>query len=74
MLQSRLALRYILRNPDIIPILGLSHVQHFDNVAKAVKERRDLDLSEQAALEKANPEAMANLPAKYAWLRDWEYV
>ena len=29
-LQSRLALRYILRNPDIIPIPGLSHVQHVE--------------------------------------------
>ncbi|MHC4458571.1 MAG: aldo/keto reductase [Planctomycetota bacterium] len=71
---ARLALRYILRNPDIIPIPGLSHVEHVDNVAKAVKERRDLDLSEQSALDKANTEALANLPAKYAWLRDWEYV
>lgn len=71
---ARLALRYILRNPDIIPIPGLSHVEHVDNVAKAVKERRDLDVSEKAALDKAKTEALANLPTKYAWLRDWEYV
>ena len=71
---ARLALRYILRNPDIIPIPGLSHVEHVDNVAKAVKERRQLDTSEQAALKRATAEGMANLPANYAWLRDWEYV
>ncbi len=71
---ARLALRYILRNPDIIPIPGLSHVQHVDNVAKAVKERRELDMSEKAALDTANAEGMAKLPPKYAWLKDWEYV
>ncbi len=71
---ARLALRYILRNPDIIPIPGLSHIEHVDNVAKAVKERRELDKSEQAALDTATAEGMANLPANYAWLRDWEYV
>ena len=71
---ARLALRYILRNPDIIPIPGLSHVQHVDNVAKAVKERRELDKSEQAALDTANAEGLAKLPPKYEWLKDWEYV
>lgn len=71
---ARLALRYILRNPDIIPIPGLSHVEHVDNVAKAIKERRQLDVSEKAALERANKECMAKLPPKYAWLRNWEYV
>jgi len=71
---ARLALRYILQNPDIIPIPGLSHVQHVDNVARAVKERRQLDMTEKAALDTANAEGMANLPPKYAWLKDWEYV
>jgi aryl-alcohol dehydrogenase-like predicted oxidoreductase len=71
---ARLALRYILRNPDIIPIPGLSHVEHVDNVAKAVKERRELDTSEQAALERATAEGMANLSPRYEWLKDWEYV
>jgi predicted aldo/keto reductase-like oxidoreductase len=71
---ARLALRYILRNSDIIPIPGLSHVYHVDNVAKAVKERRELDLTEQAALDKANSMAIMTLPADYTWLRDWEYV
>ncbi|MHC5073603.1 MAG: aldo/keto reductase [Planctomycetota bacterium] len=71
---ARLALRSILTNPDIIPIPGLSHVEQVDNVALALKERRELDLTEQAALDKANSVAMANLPAEYTWLRDWEYV
>ncbi len=43
-------------------------------LAKAVKERRQLDKSEQAVLDTATAEGMANLPANYAWLRDWEYV
>lgn len=71
---ARLALRYILRNPDVIPIPGLSHVGQVDNVAKAVKERRQLDKSEQAALKKATAEGMAKLPPKYEWLKNWEYV
>ncbi|MHC4133076.1 MAG: aldo/keto reductase [Planctomycetota bacterium] len=71
---ARLALRSILTNPDIIPIPGLSHVEQVDNVALAVKERRELDSSEQAALQKANINAMANLPDNYAWLKDWQYV
>ena len=69
------AIRYILCNPAITaPIPGLITVQQVDNVALAVKERRELDLDERAALERAMQRAWVNLPNEYRWLRDWEYV
>jgi len=45
-----------------------------DNVAKAVKERRQLDVAEAKELEEAMDKAWARLPADYQWLKDWEYV
>ncbi len=72
--RARLAIRYILRNPGIIPIPGLSSVHQVDNVAKAVMERRELDKKEHAELDKAAAETFAKLPADYQWLKDWEYV
>jgi hypothetical protein len=45
-----------------------------DNVAQAVKERRELDQAEKAELDKAMNEAWAKLPPDYQWLKDWEYV
>jgi predicted aldo/keto reductase-like oxidoreductase len=77
---ARLAIRYILGNPAITaPIPGLISNAQVDNVAKAVKERRELDKdglgqAEREWLEKVHREAWANLPADYCWLRDWEYV
>jgi len=72
---ARLAIRYILCNPAITaPIPGLISVQQVDNVARAVKERRELDLKESADLQQAMERAWANLPADYQWLKDWEYV
>lgn len=72
---ARLALRYILCNPVITaPIPGLITVQQVDNAALAVKERRELDLEEKAALNEATDRAWANLPPDYHWLRNWEYV
>ena len=72
---ARLAIRYILCNPAITaPIPGLISVQQVDNVALAVKERRELDLQEKAELDEAMDRAWANLPSSYQWLRDWEYV
>jgi aryl-alcohol dehydrogenase-like predicted oxidoreductase len=72
--RARLALRYILHSNTVIPIPGLNSVQQVDNAVKAVKERRQFDLKEKAALEKAARDAWANLPAGYRWLRNWEYV
>jgi len=73
--RARLAIRYILGNPAITaPIPGLVSTHQVDNVVKAVRERRELDKTEKAALDKAMDEAWAKLPADYQWLRDWEYV
>ena len=45
-----------------------------DNMARAVKEHRQLDVAEAKELEEAMDEAWAKLPASYHWLKDWEYV
>ncbi len=73
--RARLAIRYILCNPAVTaPIPGLINIHQVDNVAKAAKERRELDVAEAAELEKATDEMWANLPEDYQWLKDWEYV
>ena len=67
---ARLALRYILCNPAITaPIPGMMTVEQVDNVALAVKERRELDASEKAELDRAMDRAWANLPYHYQWLK-----
>jgi len=72
---ARLAIRYILCNEAITsPMAGLITPQQVDNVALAVKERRELDVSERAMLDAAMERAWANLPANYQWLKNWEYV
>ena len=43
-------------------------------MALAVKERRTLDQDEQAELDRAMDRAWACLPARYEWLKQWEYV
>ena len=73
--RARMAIRYILANPAVTaPIPGLVSIHQVDNVAKAVAERRQLDLKEKADLEQAMDEAWAKLPDHYQWLKDWEYV
>jgi aryl-alcohol dehydrogenase-like predicted oxidoreductase len=73
--RARLAIRYILSNPALTaPMPGLINTHQVDNVAKAVQERRQLDQSEKAHLDKAMDEAWAKLPDDYQWLKDWEYV
>ena len=72
--RARLAIRYILCNPHIIPIPGLISNHQVDNVAKAVMERRQLDLTEAKELQEAMDSAWAKLPANYQWLKNWEYV
>jgi len=72
---ARMAIRYILCNPAVTaPIPGLVNNHQVDNVAAAVKERRELDQAEKAELDKAMNEAWARLPPDYQWLKDWEYV
>ncbi|MFZ2147627.1 MAG: aldo/keto reductase [Sedimentisphaerales bacterium] len=72
--RARLAIRYILNTNTVIPIPGMNSTYYVDNVAKAVMERRQLDLQEKAELDKANKQALAKLPGNYQWLKDWEYV
>ena len=57
-----------------MPIPGLVSPQQVDNVAKAIMERRELDLAEAGNLDSAMQEAWANLPKNYQWLKNWEYV
>ena len=72
---ARLAIRYILCNPAITaPIPGMINPQQVDNVAVAVAQRRALDVEEKAELDQAMDRAWANLPPRYQWLKDWEYV
>jgi len=72
---ARMAIRYILCNSAIAaPIPGMINPHQVENVVKAVKERRELDVAEAEELEKAMDEAWARLPANYQWLKDWEYV
>jgi len=72
--RARLALRYILLSNTVIPIPGMNSVEFVDNVAKAVIERRQLDIKEQAELEGASRQMWANLPGNYQWLKNWELV
>ena len=72
--RARLAIRYILHSNTVIPIPGINNVQQVDNLARALKERRQLDLKEMAELKSASDEMLANLPAHYQWLKNWEYV
>ena len=72
--RARLAIRYILNSNTVIPIPGMNSVEYVDNVAKAVMERRELDVKETAELDNANRQALAKLPQNYQWLKDWQYV
>jgi len=73
--KARMAIRYILANPAITaPIPGLVSTHQVDNVALAIKERRQLDIVEKAELAQANDEMWARLPEDYQWLKEWEYV
>jgi len=72
---ARMAIRYILCNKAITaPIPGMINTRQVDNVARAVKERHELDVAEAKELEEAMDQAWAKLPADYQWLKDWEYV
>ena len=72
---ARLVIRAILTNPVITaPIPGMITPAQVDNVAKAVLQRRALDVKEQATLDAATDRAFANLPYHYRWLNDWNVV
>jgi aryl-alcohol dehydrogenase-like predicted oxidoreductase len=73
--RARLAIRYILCNSAITaPIPGLISPAQVDNMARAVKERRELDVAEATELQQAVDEMWASLPSNYQWLKNWEYV
>jgi aryl-alcohol dehydrogenase-like predicted oxidoreductase len=72
--RGRLAIRYILHSNTVIPIPGINRPAEVDNVVRAVTERRELDLKEEAELTSAADETWAQLPRHYEWLKDWEYV
>jgi len=72
--RARLAIRYILASNTVIPIPGANSLDELDNLALAVKERRSLDVKEQAELDAMSHQMWANLPPGYRWLRNWEYV
>jgi predicted aldo/keto reductase-like oxidoreductase len=72
---ARMAIRYILCNPAITaPIPGLISTHQVDNMAAAVRERRELDAEEHAELERLGDQMWARLTPDYEWLKDWEYV
>ena len=72
--RARLAIRYILRTNTVIPIPGMNSLAEVDNAAKAVAERRELDVKERAEIKSVNQQIMASLPAHYSWLKDWATV
>lgn len=72
--RARLAIRYILNTQTVIPIPGLQSIAEVDNVAKAIRERRELDVKEKAELRGLNDQVMASLPSHYEWLKNWQYV
>ena len=72
--RARLAIRYILHSNTVIPMPGMNSIREVDNAVKAVMERRQLDLSERAELEEANKQLLAQLPANYQWLKNWQCV
>lgn len=72
--RARLAIRYILHSKTVIPIPGMNTLAEVENVVKAVKERRQLDIKEKAEIESINDAICAKLPPHYAWLKDWNYV
>ena len=73
--RARMALRYVLCC-DVLAaaIPGLITVDQVENAAAAVKERRQFDLADAARHQDLTAEMWANLPPKYEWLRDWEWV
>jgi aryl-alcohol dehydrogenase-like predicted oxidoreductase len=74
MRRARLALRYILLSDTVVPIPGVHSIEHVENLALAVRERRELDVQEVSELSRVNSQALDRLPPHYRWLTDWQYV
>jgi len=73
--RARMCLRYALAC-DVLSasIPGLITVDQVKNAARAVQERREFDLAEQARFQQMTDQMWANLPGHYQWLKDWEWV
>ncbi len=86
---ARQTIRYILTNPAITaPIPGLASVQQVENMALAIRERRQqdlvqmdedapagrLDATAQAELDAATRSMWTKLEPHHRFLKDWEYV
>jgi aryl-alcohol dehydrogenase-like predicted oxidoreductase len=73
--RARLVLRYVLCCDALTAAIpGLITVDQVKNAARAVQERRQLDLAEQQKLDEIAKDMWQNLPRDYQWLRDWEWV
>jgi len=74
--RARLTLRYVLCNDALTcAIPGLATRDQVYNAAKAVNERRELDVAERRQLDEAVDQMWAKLPDGYKWLKnEWEYV
>jgi len=73
--RARLALRYVLCCEELTAAIpGLITVDQVANAARAVGERRQLDLAENRRLEAITSQMWDRLPRHYGWLRDWEWV
>jgi len=73
--RARMALRYILCCEQLDTALpGLVTVDQVHNAARAVRERRQLDVAEAQRHEELVHAMWQNLPANYQWLRAWEWV
>jgi aryl-alcohol dehydrogenase-like predicted oxidoreductase len=73
--RARLVLRYVLCCDALTAAIpGLITVDQVKNAARAVQERRQLDLAEQQKLDEIAKDMWKNLPRDYQWLRDWEWV
>ncbi len=72
--RGRLALRDILHSNTVVPIPGMNRAEEVANVVKAVSERRQLDVRENAELEAVGQQTFARLPEHYQWLKNWQCV
>lgn len=74
--RARLTLAYILCNGAISSTIpGMTTAAEVDNNARASAERLALlDREGISKLSKAAEEMWRNLPAKYHWLRDWQWA
>ncbi|UCD28152.1 MAG: aldo/keto reductase [Planctomycetota bacterium] len=74
--RARMTLRYVLQNDALTAAIpGLITADQVRNAAKAVQERRKLELAETQRLQQTVDEMWANLPENYQWLKtEWEYV